>query len=118
MTITTRHRRRAVLAFASVLALTAAACGSDKDEGAADNTSSGNATPPSTAGSTAGSTAETTGGGGEPVTIDWWHIQNNDPGKADWQAMADAYMKDHPNVTIKINVLENEAFKAALQTNL
>ena len=32
--------------------------------------------------------------------------------------MADAYMKDHPNVTIKINVLENEAFKAALQTNL
>jgi raffinose/stachyose/melibiose transport system substrate-binding protein len=54
----------------------------------------------------------------EPVTIDWWHIQNNDPGKADWQAMADAYMADHPNVTINITVMENEAFKAAVQTNI
>ena len=32
--------------------------------------------------------------------------------------MADAYMAEHPNVTIKITVMENEAFKAALQTNL
>ena len=55
---------------------------------------------------------------GEPVTIEWWHIQNNDPGKADWQAMADAFTAEHPNVTINITVMENEAFKAALQTNL
>ena len=54
----------------------------------------------------------------EPVTINWWHIQNNDPGLSNWQAMADEYMAMHPNVTIDINVLENEAFKAALQTNL
>jgi raffinose/stachyose/melibiose transport system substrate-binding protein len=59
-----------------------------------------------------------TSSGGEPVTIDWWHIQNNDPGKTDWQNMADAYMADHPNVTIDITVMENEAFKAALQTNM
>ncbi len=32
--------------------------------------------------------------------------------------MADAYMAEHPNVTINITVMENEAFKAALQTNL
>ena len=56
--------------------------------------------------------------GGEPVTINWWHIQNNDPGLSNWQAMADEFMAMHPNVTIDINVLENEAFKAALQTNL
>ena len=31
---------------------------------------------------------------GEAVTIDWWHIQNNDPGMSDWQAMADAYMAE------------------------
>ena len=55
---------------------------------------------------------------GEPVTIEWWHIQNNDPGKSDWQAMADAYTAEHPNVTVNITVMENEAFKAALQTNL
>ena len=32
--------------------------------------------------------------------------------------MADAFMAEHPNVTINITVMENEAFKAALQTNL
>jgi raffinose/stachyose/melibiose transport system substrate-binding protein len=104
--------------MASVLAITAAACGSDDNgngSGAADNTTSGGAAATTTASDSGGS-----GGtdAGKPVTIDWWHIQNNDPGKTDWQAMADAYTKDHPNVTIKINVLENEAFKAALQTNL
>jgi raffinose/stachyose/melibiose transport system substrate-binding protein len=55
---------------------------------------------------------------GEPVTIEWWHIQNADPGMTDWQNMADAYMAEHPNVTIEINVMENEAFKAAIQTNI
>ena len=26
--------------------------------------------------------------GGEPVTIEWWHINNNDPGKSLWQERA------------------------------
>jgi raffinose/stachyose/melibiose transport system substrate-binding protein len=55
---------------------------------------------------------------GEPVTIDWWHIQTGDPGLTDWHNMADAYMAEHPNVMINITVMENEAFKAALQTNV
>lgn len=55
---------------------------------------------------------------GEQVTIEWWHIQNSDPGLSLWQAVADEFMADHPNVTIDITVQENEAFKAALQTNL
>ena len=54
----------------------------------------------------------------EAVTIEWWHIQNSDPGLSLWQAVADEFMADHPNVTIDITVQENEAFKAALQTNL
>jgi raffinose/stachyose/melibiose transport system substrate-binding protein len=54
--------------------------------------------------------------GGEPVTVDWWHITTGDPGKADFQAAADAYTAANPNVTIKITVLENEAFKTKLST--
>lgn len=55
--------------------------------------------------------------GEEPVTIEWWHIQS-DPGPHQdaWQARADAYMADHPNVTINITILENEAFKTKLTT--
>ena len=50
----------------------------------------------------------------EPVTLDWWHIATGDSGKADFQAIADAYMAANPNVKINITVLENEAFKAKL----
>ncbi len=89
MANTRRHRGRVLLALASVLTLAAASCGSDDNDngGAADDTTSGGAT--TAAPDTAGSTGATDSG--KPVTIDWWHIQNNDPGKADWQAMADAY---------------------------
>jgi raffinose/stachyose/melibiose transport system substrate-binding protein len=52
----------------------------------------------------------------EPVTITWWHISTKDPGLSDWQKMADDYMAAHPNVTIEITVLENEAFKTKLTT--
>src|SRR3954465_15015117 len=55
---------------------------------------------------------------GKPVTINWWHIQNTDPMKTVWKQAADEYMKAPPNVTIKITVLENEAFKAKLTTNM
>src|SRR3954454_25377423 len=55
---------------------------------------------------------------GKPVTINWWHIANTDPLKTVWKQAADEYMKAHPNVTIKITVLENEAFKAKLTTNM
>ncbi len=50
------------------------------------------------------------------VTITWWHIQVADDQKALWQQMADDYMAAHPNVTIEITVLENEAFKTKLTT--
>ena len=42
--------------------------------------------------------------------------QTGDPGKADFQAIADDYMAAHPNVKINITVLENEAFKTKLAT--
>jgi raffinose/stachyose/melibiose transport system substrate-binding protein len=110
------HRRWRAISLVTVLALAGAACGDDDEE------SAGTASDETAAGGTAsdGTSAPdaTAADEGEPVTISWWHIQNNDPGLSDWQAMADEYMAMHPNVTIDINVLENEAFKAALQTNL
>jgi len=50
------------------------------------------------------------------VTINWWHISTKDPGLSLWQKFATEYMAAHPNVTINITVLENEAFKTKLTT--
>ena len=52
----------------------------------------------------------------KPVTITWWHISTQDDQKAFLQSKADEYMSMHPNVTIEITVLENEAFKSKLTT--
>lgn len=60
--------------------------------------------------------AATTASGGNPVTINWWHITTNDAQKAVWQKMADDYTAQHPNVKINITVLENQAFKDKLAT--
>ncbi len=110
-TSNTRRGRRAFAALVS-MAFVVAACGSDGGDTASTNA------PDETKAPTTEGAPETTAASGDSVEITWWHIQNNDPGKADWQAMADAYMADHPNVKIKITVMENEAFKAALQTNI
>jgi raffinose/stachyose/melibiose transport system substrate-binding protein len=50
------------------------------------------------------------------VKITWWHISTADAHKAAFQKMADDYMAAHPNVTIEITVLENEAFKSKMTT--
>ncbi|GGM23678.1 ABC transporter substrate-binding protein [Micromonospora yangpuensis] len=51
-----------------------------------------------------------------PQTINWWHIQNTEPMLPVWAAMAEEYRGAHSNVTIEIQPLENEAFKAKLTT--
>jgi raffinose/stachyose/melibiose transport system substrate-binding protein len=63
-------------------------------------------------------------GGGDsnqPVTLTWWHNATADPGKAYYQSVADAYHAAHPNVTIKVQPLQNEQFSTkipvALQSN-
>lgn len=70
------------------------------------------AAPTEAAADTSGETASS----GEPVTIDWWHISTETDDTAAWQELADAYTAEHPNVTINITVLENEAFKSNLTT--
>ncbi|MDD5368394.1 MAG: extracellular solute-binding protein [Anaerolineaceae bacterium] len=51
-----------------------------------------------------------------PVKITWWHIETADANKGLFQKLADEYTALHPNVTIEITVLENEAFKTKLTT--
>jgi raffinose/stachyose/melibiose transport system substrate-binding protein len=52
----------------------------------------------------------------EKVTVTWWHIGTADQDTALYQSFADEYMAAHPDVTIEITVLENEAFKSKLAT--
>jgi len=52
----------------------------------------------------------------DQVTITWWHITTADDQAALWQQLADEYMEMHPNVTVEITILENEAFKERLVT--
>jgi raffinose/stachyose/melibiose transport system substrate-binding protein len=102
--VRSRRRIAVLLATASVLF---SACGGASSSPSASSPAS--AAPP--ASGTAPSTEPTSAA---PVTINWWHITTDKVGKPLFQSIADAYTKDHPNVTIKITVLENEAFKAKL----
>ncbi len=52
----------------------------------------------------------------QKVTVTWWHISTADADKALFQKLADEYTAAHPNVTVEITVLENEAFKTKLTT--
>lgn len=52
----------------------------------------------------------------QEVTIDWWHINTNQPEADFYQALADEYMAANPGVNIEITILENEAFKSRLTT--
>jgi raffinose/stachyose/melibiose transport system substrate-binding protein len=141
-TKTTRWHR--AIAITAVLGLAAAACGGDDDDDAADEPAdTAEQAPEETAEAPAEETAtaeepaepaeepaeptaaepaesaeEPAETSGEAVTIDWWHIQNTEPATSNWQAVADQYMAEHPNVQIDITVMENEAFKAAIQTNM
>ncbi len=48
--------------------------------------------------------------------IVWWHISTTNDSRTNWQNLATKYVADHPNVSIEITVLENEAFKSKLAT--
>ena len=82
------------------------------------------------AGCTSGNSGSSASGGSNnsnatvptgPVTLTWWHNGSAQPLLGLWQSVADDYHKAHPNVTIKIDPLQNEQFltkvTAALQTN-
>ncbi len=97
----------------AVLAIILGACSSSASP-------SPSAAPPTTAPTTQASTAPKSPSSEAmaPATIEWWHITTGDPGKTDFQDIANAYTAMHPNVTINITVLENEAFKTKLATQM
>src|SRR5205823_7708842 len=45
-----------------------------------------------------------------PVTLTWWHNGTTDPLLSLWQQVVSDYHAQHPNVTIKINPIQNEQF--------
>ena len=106
-----RHRIAVLLATTAILA---AACGGTTASNA-PSVAPSVGTAPSSAASSTGTGPSTAAA---PVTVEWWHITTADPGKSDFQAIADAYMAGHPNVKINITVLENEAFKTKLATSI
>ena len=65
---------------------------------------------------TTGSQNQSAASSEKPVKISFWHIGTAATDKAFYQGVVDAYMKAHPNVTIDITILENEAFKQKLST--
>ena len=99
--------------FATLLAIFAIVAAACTGGGGATATPAGATPAPA-----ATAAADTPEAPGEPVTIVWYHIQNNDPGLSLWKALADEYTAAHPNVTIDIQVNENEAFKTKLTTLL
>lgn len=105
----TIHRQVATLV--ATAAIVFAACSSSGASTAPSAASS--AAPPSAAAPSAAPSASAAA-----VEIDWYHVQNNDPGKSLWQKLADEYTAAHPNVKVNVTVLENEAFKTKLTTLL
>ncbi|MEN3308266.1 MAG: raffinose/stachyose/melibiose transport system substrate-binding protein [Micromonosporaceae bacterium] len=86
-------RRWAAIGLASTMALTAVS-------GCSSNSSSNS------------------GSNGGSVTLTWWHNGAQDPGKAVWQSVADAYHAAHPNVSFKISPIQNEQLKTKVPVAL
>ena len=73
------------------------------------------ATALTAAGCSAGGNAADSNG---KVTMTFWHNSTTGPGKAFWQDTVAAFEKSHPNVTIKIQAIQNEDLDGKLQTAL
>ncbi|MEV1246362.1 extracellular solute-binding protein [Nonomuraea sp. NPDC050022] len=50
------------------------------------------------------------------VTLEWWHLSTSEPLKTLWATRAKEFQAAHPNVTMKLTVLENDAYKAKITT--
>ena len=65
-----------------------------------------------------GQSASSTGSGDEPVTLTWWHNATDEPLKGYWQSLADSYTAAHPNVTFKIEPVQNEQIATKIAVGL
>ncbi|MFI7451885.1 extracellular solute-binding protein [Nonomuraea sp. NPDC049714] len=60
--------------------------------------------------------ADASGGAPQKVTLEWWHLSTADPLKTVYETRAKEFQAKYPNVTIKMTVLENEAYKSKVTT--
>jgi raffinose/stachyose/melibiose transport system substrate-binding protein len=82
-----RRIHTAVIATLTATVLATAACGSDQ-------TAANPSADPSA-----------------PVTMTWWHNGSSEPLKSLWQQVADDYHAAHPNVSFKVEPIQNEQFQ-------
>jgi multiple sugar transport system substrate-binding protein/raffinose/stachyose/melibiose transport system substrate-binding protein len=88
----------ALIALGASMALTLAAC---------------------SGGTPAGTTpASTSASASAPVTMTFWHNSTTGDGKKYWEDTVAAFQKEHPNVTINIQAIQNEDMDGKLQTAL
>ncbi|MDX2816580.1 extracellular solute-binding protein [Streptomyces sp. PA03-5A] len=65
-----------------------------------------------------GDTGSKGGSSGGKVTLSFWENAQPGPGEEYWKAAVKEYHSLHPNVTIKIQAIQNEDFDGKLQTAL
>ena len=104
--------QRRLFVLMTTLAILLAACsgGGAASPSAAESAAASEAAP-----SEAASPSEA---GGEPVTIEFYDLHINEPGKSLIAEIIAEYEADHPNVTIEATILENEALKAKIATEM
>ncbi|MBB3950158.1 extracellular solute-binding protein [Aureimonas jatrophae] len=71
-----------------------------------------------TATALAGATLLLAAGAQAQTTVRLMHVEANPAYAAIWRQLADTYQNEHPGVTVELQFLENEAFKAKLPTLL
>ena len=69
-------------------------------------------------GGTTSSTTASEGGSAAPVTMSFWHNSTTGDGKQYWEDTVAAFEKEHPNVTINVQAIQNEDMDGKLQTAL
>ncbi|PKQ18246.1 MAG: ABC transporter substrate-binding protein [Actinobacteria bacterium HGW-Actinobacteria-8] len=84
-----KRRASVIAAVAASSALLLAACSGGSDTPSSSSTASG-------------------GSSDAPVTITWWHNGTNDPTLTFWQTVADEFQAANPNVTVKVEAIQNE----------
>ena len=70
------------------------------------------------AGGATGTTSSAPATSAGPVTMTFWHNSTTGDGKKYWEDTVAAYTKEHPNVTINIQAIQNEDMDGKLQTAL
>jgi len=117
----TRSRQLAAISVVAIAALGLTACSSGKKTGTG-NTSSPTSNTSSSASQPAAPSSGSGGGSANaacdipssPVTLEWWHNANNDPGKSAFQKVADDFHAAHSSVSFKVQPIQNEDIKTKI----